>query len=79
MLAIFKSKGKENIRNTTNQFWRQNNQPKELTDNLIIDQKPDYLHNNPVEAGVVENAEDYLYSSARDYSGMKGLVNIEIL
>lgn len=79
MLAIFKSKGKENIRNTINQFWRQNNQPKELTDNLIIDQKLDYLHNNPVEAGVVENAEDYLYSSARDYSGMKGLVNIEIL
>jgi len=46
---------------------------------LIIDQKPDYLHNNPLEAGVVENAEDYLYSSARDNSGMKGLVNIEIL
>ena len=29
----------------------------------------DYIHNNPVEAGIVEKAEDYLYSSARDYYG----------
>jgi len=79
MLAIFKLRGKENIRNITNQFWQQDNQPKELTDNLMINQKLDYLHNNPVVAGIVENAEDYLYSSARDYSAKKGLINIEII
>ncbi|HEY9115197.1 MAG TPA: transposase [Bacteroidales bacterium] len=79
MLAIFRLKGKENARNTTNQFWRQENHPKELTDNMMIEQKLDYLHNNPVAAGLVENAEDYLYSSARNYSGMKGLIKIEEL
>jgi hypothetical protein len=40
----------------------------------MIDQKLNYIHNNPVEAGFVEKAEDYLYSSARDYAGMKGLL-----
>jgi len=26
-----------------------------------------YIHNNPVDAGIVEKAEEYIYSSARDY------------
>ena len=79
MLAIFKVKGKENSRNSTYQFWRQDNQPIELTDNLMIDQRLNYTHNNPVEAGIVENAEDYLYSSAKDYCGEQGLLKIELL
>jgi hypothetical protein len=35
----------------------------------------DYVHNNPVEAGLVFRAEDYLYSSAADYAGEKGLLD----
>ena len=45
----------------------------------VMQQKLDYLHNNPVEAGIVSNAEDYLYSSATDYSGGKGLININFI
>ena len=41
-----------------------------------MDQKLYYIHNNPVEAGFVENAEEWLFSSARDYSGRKGLLDI---
>ena len=32
-----------------------------------------------LEAGLVANAEEYLYSSAVDYCGMKGLVEVEIM
>ena len=31
------------------------------------------IHNNPVEEGLVFRAEDYLYSSAADYAGEKGI------
>ena len=34
------------------------------------------IHNNPVRDRIVDTAADYLYSSARDYAGMKGLVRI---
>jgi len=44
-----------------------------------MDQKLDYLHNNPVVDGIVDNPEDYVYSSARDYCGIKGLIDIELL
>jgi putative transposase len=37
------------------------------------------MHDNPVVAGIVEKPEDYLYSSARNYYGMKGLINIVLL
>ncbi len=79
MLSIFKQAGKHNSRNTSYQFWRQDNQPKELNGNEMIDQKLDYIHNNPVEKGIVENAENYLYSSAKDYAGGKGLLEIGFL
>jgi REP element-mobilizing transposase RayT len=36
----------------------------------------EYIHQNPVREKIVDLAGEYLYSSARDYSGIKGLVNI---
>ncbi|WP_420319182.1 REP-associated tyrosine transposase [Ekhidna sp.] len=79
MLEIFKKAGVNNSNNQNYQFWRQDNRPIEIFSNDVIDQKMNYVHQNPVEAGLVENAEDYLYSSARDYAGIKGLIDIEFL
>jgi len=44
-------------------------------------QKLEYSHNNPVEAGTVEKAEEYIYSSAKDYYHGKqcGFLKIEFL
>ena len=42
-------------------------------------QKLKYIHMNPVEAGFVEKAEDYLYSSARDFYGKKGLIELSYI
>ncbi len=79
MLRIFKSAGKVNSRNKTYQFWRQDNQPKELITNRFTDQKLSYLQKNPVTAGLVNRPEHYRWSSAADYAGGKGLIPIEFL
>lgn len=42
-------------------------------------QKLNYIHMNPVRAGIVDESEHYKYSSARDYTGKKGLVEIKII
>jgi putative transposase len=48
-----------------------------LFTNKFLDQKMDYIHMNPVAAGIVEEPEEYLLSSARDYrTNKKGLVEI---
>ncbi len=36
----------------------------------------EYIHQNPVKAGYVEKAAHWKYSSARDYEGEKGLLDI---
>ena len=75
MLFLFAKAGKQNSNNTNYQFWRQDNHPIELDfHSNMFEQRLNYLHNNPVEAGIVENAVDYLYSSATDYQEGKGLI-----
>lgn len=44
------------------------------TEQLI--EQIEYIHENPVRDRIVSSAEEYLYSSARDYAGMKGLVHV---
>ena len=41
--------------------------------------KLNYIHQNPVRAGIVADAEHYLYSSAMDYTGRKGLIDVELM
>jgi len=79
MISIFKTYGKANSNNTKFQFWQQNNHPIELTANKVIEQKLEYIHKNPVKHGFSNSAECYDWSSAIDYAGGKGLVDIEIL
>lgn len=71
--------GKKNNNNINFQLWQQHNNPVELSNQQMAWQKLEYIHQNPVKAGVVEKPEDYLYSSARSYYGMKGLIEIDLL
>ena len=76
LLWMMERAGQKNSNNANFQLWQQDNHPIELYDYKILHQKLDYVHNNPVEAGFVENPEDYLFSSARDYYGLPGLMDI---
>lgn len=42
-------------------------------------QRLEYVHQNPVVAGIVFEPYHYVYSSATDYTGGKGLVDIEFI
>ena len=60
-------------------FWRSDNKPIELWSNAVIDQKLNYIHQNPVEEGLVFRAEDYVYSSASDYAGEIGKLDVFVI
>ena len=79
MLDIFRKEGGANSRNKEYQFWRQDNRPIELIHGRFIFQKMNYIHSNPVEAGLVERQEHYLYSSAKDYIEGKKSGLLELL
>jgi REP element-mobilizing transposase RayT len=75
LLEQFRKAGASSSNVNVYQFWRHNNHPIELWSNKVIDEKINYIHQNPVEEGVVFRPEDYLYSSAADYAGEKGILN----
>ena len=37
------------------------------------------MHENPGRAMIVENAEDYLFSSARNYASLDGIIEVEVI
>jgi len=75
LLEQFKKAAEQSSNVNKYQFWRHDNKPIELWSNKVIAEKINYIHYNPVEEGLVYRPEDYVYSSARDYSGEKGLLN----
>ena len=77
ILWLIRSNGKFNPNNSRNQFWQQESHPIELSTSEMIHQKVEYIHQNPVKAGIVWLAEHYIYSSAVDYAGGKGLIELE--
>jgi REP element-mobilizing transposase RayT len=78
MLYRFEFAGKYDNRISKYRFWQDTNHAILLDRNELIDQKINYIHENPVRAMIVERAEEYIYSSARDYSGEKGIVAIQL-
>jgi REP element-mobilizing transposase RayT len=60
----------------TNQVWTHENHAEEIYNPKFILQKINYIHENPVRAGIVEKAEDYLYSSARNYAGLPAEIEV---
>ena len=55
---------------------QQHNQPTEIKDQEMFDKILDYIHQNPVVAGFVIRPEEWKYSSAIDFCGGKGLVEL---
>jgi len=79
MLWMMQRAGSRNSNVKGSQFWQQHNKPIELWSPAVIDQKVDYVHMNPVEAGYVSEPEHRKYSSALDYSGRKGVLEIDFV
>ena len=78
LLLIFRYAARKHSRNEKFQVWTHENHAEEIFSNKFIEQKIEYIHNNPVRAGFVENPEDYLYSSARCYVGLDAVFETEL-
>jgi putative transposase len=78
MLNQFEYAGRKLKRISKYKFWKDDNHAIELESHMM-NNRLNYIHQNPVEAMIVEEPEHYLFSSAIDYSGLKGLVRVELL
>lgn len=80
LLDLFKKYAKEDSDNKDYKVWQSGNHPTLLWTLKHMWTNLGYIHNNPVKAGYVVEAKDYLYSSAITYENeSKGLLKIDML
>ena len=58
------------------QVWEEGLHPQWLQNEAMVRQKLDYIHQNPVKRGYVDEAAHWRYSSARNYEGGGGLIQV---
>jgi REP element-mobilizing transposase RayT len=76
LLYRFSFAGKFDHRIKNYKVWQDTSHPILLDSNYLIDQKINYIDQNPVRALIVENADEYLFSSACDYAGKTGMLKV---
>jgi len=77
MLYRFEFAGKFDNRIEKYRFWRDKSHPIELTSNEMIEERINYIHENPVRTGIVAKAEEYLFSSARNFADLSSVIEID--
>ncbi len=63
---------------STYQVWEEGSLPEIIISEAVLKQKLDYIHQNPVKRGYVDCAEHWRYSSARNYAGLRGLLEVRM-
>ena len=58
------------------QVWQEGSHPQLIQDEAMMRQKIEYIHNNPVRRGYVDDPIHWRYSSARNYAGLPGLIDV---
>ena len=76
MLKRFEFACKSHSRNEKYQFWQYGSHPEEIYSENFFWSKLDYIHLNPVRAGIVCKASHYIYSSASNYVNNIGIIEI---
>lgn len=60
------------------QLWQEGTHPEVILNEKMMLQKLEYMHNNPVKRGYVDEPTHWRYSSARNYAGMEGLMEVTL-
>ena len=58
------------------QVWQEGSKPKQMRTPDMMRQKIEYIHQNPVKRGYVDDPVYWRYSSARNYAGLPGLIDV---
>ena len=59
------------------QVWQESSHPQALQNEAMMRQKIEYIHKNPVKRGLVDEPIQWVYSSATNYAGLPGLLDVE--
>jgi hypothetical protein len=76
LLDKFSFEARRTQRAKNYKVWTDDNHAILLENAKWMQQRLNYIHNNPVRQLIVQHPHEYIFSSAMDYADEKGLVNI---
>ena len=76
LLNKFEFEAKKSARVKDFKIWTDDNHAIEIYGYISIEEKINYIHQNPVKAMIVYSAEQYVFSSAIDYADGIGIIKI---
>jgi putative transposase len=79
MLKLFEEEAVGSKKHKYYKFWQQGNHAIEVFSDKFVWEKIDYIHNNPVEAGLVKQPFEWIYSSATNYQDMESILEVETI
>ena len=74
LLAFHKARHKTDRQH---QVWQEGSHPEMVEGHAMALQKLEYIHNNPVKRGYVDDPLHWRYSSARNYAGQEGVIGVD--
>ena len=79
LMYMFEFYAKRTSKNEIFKIWTNDNHPEAIYSQSFLLSKLNYIHENPVRAGLVMKPEEYIYSSASNYVHNTGIAVIDIL
>lgn len=79
LLDYFKDACSHLKRKQNYKVWQDGYHAEICSSNTFIQQKLNYIHNNPVKDKIVANPEDYVFSSARNYASLDHELEVLVL
>ena len=79
LLKSFRTAAVEHDKSKKFKMWQDGFHPIELYTDKFTRQKLNYIHQNPVKEMLVQNPWEYMFSSARNYAGLDGLLEVSII
>jgi REP element-mobilizing transposase RayT len=76
LLKLFEYKAEESTKHKYFKFWQEGNHAIEVYTEKFVWDKINYIHNNPVRAGLVKNQWDWIYSSASYYQDEESVLDV---
>jgi len=76
LLDRFYFRGRQDSKITNAKFWQDGSHAVEVLTPAFAQQKLQYIHQNPVRAQIVQEPEAYVFSSASNYAGGHGLLEV---
>ncbi len=77
MLKFFEQEAGLSEKHKSYKFWQVGNHAIEVFTEKFVWEKINYIHQNPVKAGLVQNEFNWIYSSATNYQDMESVIEVE--